>query len=66
MNSIITSIRIIYKVLRIPFGFLMIIMALLNFGGFIPGATSGEIETSIIAGFFGIYIIYSSLKKKNN
>ena len=57
--------RIIIKLIKLPFGFFLIIVALLDLAGIIGPFTPGDDIEAIIGVFsIGAYIIYSALKKK--
>ena len=65
LKIILTTFRVVFKVIKIPIAFLLIIIALLDFAGIIGPFTPGDdIEPLIGVVILGAYIIYSAMKKK--
>ena len=64
---ILTTFRIIFKLIKFPFAFLLIIFALLDLAGIIGPFTPGDDIEAIIGVFsIGAYIIYSGMRKEKN
>ena len=62
---ILTTFRIIIKLIKLPFGFFLIIVALLDLAGIIGPFTPGDGIVPIIGIFsIGAYIISSAMRKK--
>tara|TARA_B100000482_G_C12549951_1_gene275779 strand:+ start:117 stop:353 length:237 start_codon:yes stop_codon:yes gene_type:complete len=63
---ILKTFRIIYLIIRVPFGFILIITPLLELAGIIgPFSPGGDILPLIVSILFGASIIYSAMKKKD-
>ena len=62
---ILTTLRIFIKLIKLPFGFFLIIVALLDLVGVIgPFTPSDDIIPLFIVFSTGLYIINSTMKKK--
>ena len=62
---ILTTFRIIFKLIKFPFAFLLIIFALLDFAGVVGNSVSDDSVVPLIGAIIiGGSIIYSGMKKK--
>ena len=65
LKIIMTSFRIIFKIIKIPLGFLFITLALLDFAGVIDNPVSDDSVVPLIGAIIiGISLIYPSSNKK--